>query len=229
MTGATPKRVDLHAREQRRLDVHHGLLAGPHRERIRADDGRAFEQGVQNEAVGALGGPFDPKLGEYGELLALGAARPQRETASGEAVELLLRDGSEVACALKDEKLVEDIGSVDRCAHAETGIAHVRVELDSRRFRPVVKSFIRKKHATGLAAHHEIDIHRSLVDEAGMKQVDRERAVLARPYRCTSLEPNRTVLIVGESFLAGRQFRLDELLFRQLGGARDENVAAERR
>ena len=76
-----PNAVSSTRGEQIHADVDGGLVAGPSRERVRADNRRALQQRMNDDLLGLLGRALDPEVGEGGKFLAFGPCRPDREAA----------------------------------------------------------------------------------------------------------------------------------------------------
>ena len=220
--------TELYARKQRSVDVDDRLVAGLGREREGADDGRALEQRVNHDPLGAFRRPLDPEVRPRGELLTLAARRAHRQTARRQAVELAARDGAEIARALKHEKLVLVVRPVDRRAHAKP---RIRGSRDRQRARCAIgfEQIVVEQHAPRRLRDHEIDVHGDVVDEPGIEQIDSERSVFAVPDRRVGTKSDRPVLVVVELEL-GRiaPNHVDVRMLRELFRFRQQHVTIER-
>src|SRR5690606_35632142 len=116
--------------EQRGLDVHARGIVGIDAKPIGAGNTGAVEYGMHHDTVGARRRPLDPELAEHRKFFAGGLGHIYRETAGRKSVILAFRHGTEIAGALEHDKLVLDVGTVQRVMQAETrNLAYRRQQL----------------------------------------------------------------------------------------------------
>src|SRR3984957_6085378 len=108
------------AREQRKVPIHQRLDSGLHGEPVGARGRFAFEQRVNDDGVRTRTRPLDPEVREYREFLSGGFRRVDGEPPRRQAVEQILGDGAEVACALEYQEFIPDFLGVHLAAEAET-------------------------------------------------------------------------------------------------------------
>ena len=162
---------DLLSHEDRCLDVDRAHVARADGEAVGARGARPVEQRVHHHAV--AGRRLDPVGAEERKLLPLRLAGADREAAGAHAESLIPRDRLKVAGAGEDHEGRQGVGLVQAGQAAETGEVDRRTCLRSLHGAVVIESGI-EADAPGDAALHHRDLHREVVDEAGVQEVDRE-------------------------------------------------------
>ena len=192
--------ADIDACEQSGFDAHLRALAGFEHEAVRAGDGRAVEQCMNDEGVGIGLGTDEPELTKVGELLRSVGRDVHRQSPRGQPVHLTGSDEPEVRGPLKDDDLVHAPGRVQREVNAEARVPQrtrcgESVPQLCRRSLVGEETRVEAERPSGLV--HDVDPHRLVEEEARVKELYLEAARVL-PERGVRAEADRAVRVVVE-------------------------------
>ncbi len=190
-----PHHAQFGSREQRARHVHHGDNARLHREAVGAGDGVALEQRIDHDRGCVRRRLLDPEMRECREFLARGLRGVDGESARREAVEQALRDGAEIARALKHQKLVPDLLRVDLRDETESRQRQRDLAELRQRGRDLEHGRRGDEIVRGAVLDRRDGHRRGLLVEGRSQELQAERQLLIAPDRRVAIEVDAAVLL----------------------------------